>query len=573
MAVNLSPVGGVAAQFFTNTGAVLTGGKLYTYLAGTTTPTPTYTTSAGNVARTNPIVLDAAGRVPSSGEIWLTVGIIYKFVLTDSNDVLIGTYDNVSSALNTDASLVTYTPAGTGAVTTTVQAKLRQYVSVLDFGANSIPGTTDMSSAAQAAINYVGAAGGGVVYFPQGIYKIATTLTVSYNGVELLGAGSLNTTTYLVGNTATPAQIITLTGTNFTLRNIAIGGAPKGVAVPNATLITELLFSNVSFNDISNTCFFHADTTDGTGGLITGRFENIFFNTCQNGFYFNDGCLINDTDFNSLHFYNPLNDGYGIFFGDSSYTQNNSVRDTLYNFVPNSNSIFISIGKQQGPITIDNCFSADLTWSSGVNDNFPIIQIRPNASTLDQFAITNCAFINPRGPVIDLSSTSVGSLLLSNNSFDNGSGLAAEVIKNFDKFYSVNMVNNRFVSTIATAIPLRLSGGGNLGTGLPANAPALIGSWPVAVSVDTVLTSSNNNAVVFVTTGATNKSITLPSANFAVGTTIKVNKQDSGVGNVVVNRSSSDTVGGAGIFSYTITTQYTTATFVSDGTSNWYVQI
>ena len=37
MAVFLSPVGGVAAQFFTNTGAVLTGGKLYSYAAGTTT--------------------------------------------------------------------------------------------------------------------------------------------------------------------------------------------------------------------------------------------------------------------------------------------------------------------------------------------------------------------------------------------------------------------------------------------------------------------------------------------------------------------------------------------------------
>lgn len=93
--VYLSPVGGVAAQFFTNTGAVLTGGKLYTYAAGTTTPQATYTTSAGNVARTNPIVLDAAGRVPGSGEIWITSA-AYKFVLTDSTDVLIATYDNVS---------------------------------------------------------------------------------------------------------------------------------------------------------------------------------------------------------------------------------------------------------------------------------------------------------------------------------------------------------------------------------------------------------------------------------------------------------------------------------------------
>ena len=95
MAVFLSPVGGVAAQFFTNTGAVLTGGKLYTYLAGTTTPATTYTTNVGNVARTNPVILDSAGRVPGSGEIWLST-VIYKFILKDSNDVLIGTYDNIS---------------------------------------------------------------------------------------------------------------------------------------------------------------------------------------------------------------------------------------------------------------------------------------------------------------------------------------------------------------------------------------------------------------------------------------------------------------------------------------------
>ena len=96
MAVNLSPVGGVAAQFFDNSGNVLTGGKLYTYLAGTTTPQPAYTTASGNVSWSNPIILDAAGRVSGSGEIWLTDGIQYKFILRDSNDVLIATYDNIN---------------------------------------------------------------------------------------------------------------------------------------------------------------------------------------------------------------------------------------------------------------------------------------------------------------------------------------------------------------------------------------------------------------------------------------------------------------------------------------------
>ena len=96
MAVNLSPVGGVAAQFFDNSGQVLTGGKLYTYLAGTTTSAATYTTNSGLTANSNPIVLNAAGRVADSGEIWLSDSVNYKFVLQDQNSVQIAVWDNVT---------------------------------------------------------------------------------------------------------------------------------------------------------------------------------------------------------------------------------------------------------------------------------------------------------------------------------------------------------------------------------------------------------------------------------------------------------------------------------------------
>ena len=96
MAVFLSPIGGAGWQFFDNNGNVLTGGKLYTYVAGTTTPLASYTTSAGNTAHTNPIILDAAGRVPS-GEIWLS-NARYKFALYTSVNVLIATYDNIAGA-------------------------------------------------------------------------------------------------------------------------------------------------------------------------------------------------------------------------------------------------------------------------------------------------------------------------------------------------------------------------------------------------------------------------------------------------------------------------------------------
>lgn len=94
MAVNLSPYGGVGAQFFSNNGVPLAGGKIFTYAAGTTTPQATYTSASGSTAHANPIILDAAGRVPG-GEIWLTDGLQYKFVLKDANDITLATYDNV----------------------------------------------------------------------------------------------------------------------------------------------------------------------------------------------------------------------------------------------------------------------------------------------------------------------------------------------------------------------------------------------------------------------------------------------------------------------------------------------
>jgi hypothetical protein len=114
MAVNLSAFGGVGWQFFDNNGIPLAGGKIFTYAAGTVTPQATYTTSAGNAAHTNPIILDAGGRVPSS-EIWLTEGVLYKFVLKTSTDVQLLSADNVSG-INDFRSLapVIYNATGTG---------------------------------------------------------------------------------------------------------------------------------------------------------------------------------------------------------------------------------------------------------------------------------------------------------------------------------------------------------------------------------------------------------------------------------------------------------------------------
>ena len=78
---------------------------------------------------------------------------------------------------------------GTGAVARTVDAKLKDTVSVKDFGAVG-DGVTDDTAAIQAAIT---AGANKEVYFPSGTY-VATSLTIS-NPCRLFGNGILNKTT------------------------------------------------------------------------------------------------------------------------------------------------------------------------------------------------------------------------------------------------------------------------------------------------------------------------------------------------------------------------------------------
>ena len=216
MTVNLSALAGAGAQFLDNSGVILSGGKLYSYAAGTTTPQTTYTSASGSTAHTNPIILNSAGRV-ATGEIWLTAGSSYKFVLYTSTDVLIATWDNITGIndtgiIATNALNVEYDPAGTGAVATNVQAKLRETVSVTDFGAVG-DGVVDDTSAIQAGIDYLESLNGGVLYFPQGTYRITSTLTSNNHGVMLKGEGEGNYYSTLSTVTlSTPATTIKCEG-------------------------------------------------------------------------------------------------------------------------------------------------------------------------------------------------------------------------------------------------------------------------------------------------------------------------------------------------------------------------
>ena len=105
MSYHLSPLFGAGSQLQNNNGALLAGGQIFTYAAGTTTLVATWTTSAGNIQNANPIILDSSGRIPN--EIWLLSGSSYKFVVQDSLNNPIGiAWDNISGV--NDVSTIRY---------------------------------------------------------------------------------------------------------------------------------------------------------------------------------------------------------------------------------------------------------------------------------------------------------------------------------------------------------------------------------------------------------------------------------------------------------------------------------
>lgn len=365
MSVVLSPFAGAGAQFFNDSGAPLAGGKLYSYAAGTTTPQVSYTTSTGVTPHTNPIILDAAGRVPSGGEIWLTDGLQYKFVVTTSIDTLIGTYDNILSSA-ADASSLNYTPPYTNSVTTTVTNKLAQTLTVQDFGAVG-DGVTDDTVAIQNCLN--AAPNGSRIRIPRGKYLVTSSLLTGNKTLIIEGDGYRTSVSAAFGNpnyanktlydgsiifsTVTNGAAFDINPTSFFathVKNLCVVGPGTGTSIgirfKSATPGnggTGLVWENVSIlnfftgfqiNFVLNSFFNRVLVTGCTVGIdivgtpTTGCNDNVWMKIET---YFTGTHAVRCVDSAGNTFIQPLIQnmsagGKGIYFGE---TVANAINDSL----------------------------------------------------------------------------------------------------------------------------------------------------------------------------------------------------------------------------------------------------
>jgi hypothetical protein len=168
-------------QFFTSTGAVASGYKLFFYTAGTTTKKDTYTTSALSVANSNPITLNSRGEI--TGDVYLNGA--YKVVLALSTSAdppggsdAVWTVDNVTSL-----SQVTSTSTRTSNYTVLVS----DYSKTLLIDATSGNITISLPSLATA--------GDGFNFNIKKIDSSSNTVTIDPNGAELVDGASTYTLT------------------------------------------------------------------------------------------------------------------------------------------------------------------------------------------------------------------------------------------------------------------------------------------------------------------------------------------------------------------------------------------
>ena len=257
-----------------------------------------------------------------------------------------------SSIGATSADLVTYTPAGSGAVARSAASKFGEVVSVKDFGAVG-DGVADDTAAIQNAVN-----ASTQVYFPAGTYKCDGIVTLDSNS-NLFGAGR-------------GATRIVRNGTNSASVGVLYAQSASATTfIDNITIRDMTLDGQVATLGFSE--FRHLVSLNGVRNVVIERVDFVGFR--------GDGLYI----------------GSGIASADERHNENVTVRDCFFDGINKDNRNGISVLDVNGML-IDGC-----TFTRTTRSNMPgAIDVEPNGyafTIVKDITISNNRFFDIGGNV------------------------------------------------------------------------------------------------------------------------------------------------------------------------------
>jgi len=183
--------------------------------------------------------------------------------------------------LEVESTDIDFIQSGTGAVSRTVQDKLRDYISIKDFGATG-NGTTDDTTYIQAALDYVEANGMYGLLVPAGTYRLTSGLVYSDTGygkgLSLKGAGPFVSVLKMDASTKTILTVNHSTGGsggynytthgyvgNIGLQQVAGKTSVKGLKISNCCYYT---FENIDSSNLSHNGFQTYATEAGDADIV-----------------------------------------------------------------------------------------------------------------------------------------------------------------------------------------------------------------------------------------------------------------------------------------------------------------
>lgn len=246
----------------------------------------------------------------------------------DASKIVSGTF-STARIPTLDANAVNFALNVTGAITRSVEAKLQDYVDVRDFGATG-DGSTDDTIAIQSAIN----SGAKLVYFPAGIYRTTSTLTISSSGIGLvgdgigegLGLGATDGSIIIMDGTGPVISVaISLTGVNIRNLHITRSGAvpvPGDDGIEFDTYTEQAILENV----LVSGCWVGLQLSTTSYSFVT---QCIARDNYSHGIRVANVAGINGLQWQFLKNLLQTNDGYGLFIDTSNGTGPASVGDII----------------------------------------------------------------------------------------------------------------------------------------------------------------------------------------------------------------------------------------------------
>ena len=361
----ITATAGVISSVVSGSGTVNSGtANQLSYYSGSGTAV------SGLATANNGILVTSAGGVPSisstlptavQGSVSasnITTGTFTPGVLPHATSAAFGAVKVDGTTITASGGVISAV-GGTGC--TAGAAYCVGWYNVVSYGADP-SGVADSTSAINTATAAATAAGGGVVYFPAGLYQVSALTTLG-NGVTLQGDGKENTT---IWSSATTGNLIAATGQydlvkDLTLETKAV--RTSGAAVHLSGAHNQVVNVTLTSDATSGHSWYDGIVVDDVGGIAGDTWDTTLEKVQQ--YYVSDWKVILGSSAGGSIYDMQGGDPVITSVGDIKLTNSNSWNILSSGFVDTNNGVYIVPGAGQSVYSIyfnEDVFSA---FSSG----------------------------------------------------------------------------------------------------------------------------------------------------------------------------------------------------------------